>query len=433
AKASFIKKLEVQLGKIAEIVQNRETGSLPSSTEINPRGLAHAITMRSGLNYKPPANPLVNNEDSNDAQDKHKNDGADDRNEVKEPEVQRKVVESYIPPIPFLGRLKKEKEKEQFRKFFKNLQHLSINIPFVEALEQMPKYAKFMKDLLTNKVKFEETSKVTLNERCSVILINEIPLKEKDLGSFTIPCAIGRIGTNKALADVGASISLMSYSMFVRLELDESKPTRMCIELANKSTQYPRGIAENVIIKIDKFVCHVDFVALDMEDDFRVLIILGRSFLATAHAMIDETLPKDQLDSFLFEPIKDCQPSKDINLWEDESEIAMDEEKLRNSLDSSTTPGLFSDLDDLEPDDFKNPTLFAASTTDEEKQILKLKELPSHLEYAFLDVQPQRRLNPKVQDVVKAEIVKLLDPGLIYAISDSPWISPIHVVPKKGA
>ncbi|GJZ39799.1 reverse transcriptase domain-containing protein [Tanacetum coccineum] len=112
AKASFIKKLEVQLGKIAEIVQNRETGSLPSSTKINPRGLVHTITMRSGLNYKPEANPLVNNEDSNDAQDKHKNDGADDRNEVKEPEVQRKVVKSYVPSIPFPCKLKKEKEKQ---------------------------------------------------------------------------------------------------------------------------------------------------------------------------------------------------------------------------------------------------------------------------------------------------------------------------------
>ncbi|GJY60380.1 reverse transcriptase domain-containing protein [Tanacetum coccineum] len=92
--------------------------------------------------------------------DKHKNDGADDINEVTKPEVQRKVVESYVPPISF-----------------------------PEALEQIPKYAKFMKDFLTNKAKFKETSKVTLNERCSAILLNEIPLKEKDPGSFTIPCA----------------------------------------------------------------------------------------------------------------------------------------------------------------------------------------------------------------------------------------------------
>nr|GEV76446.1 putative reverse transcriptase domain-containing protein [Tanacetum cinerariifolium] len=103
---------------------------------------------------------------------------------------------------------------------------------------------------------------------------------------------------------------------------------------------------------------------------------------------------------------------------EDDSEIAIDEEKLWNSLGSSTTPDIFSSL---YPDAFNNPTLFATSMTDMEKQVSKLKELPSHLE-----------LNPKVQDVVKAEIVKLLDARLIYAISDSPWIGLIHVVLKKG-
>ncbi|GKE80058.1 putative nucleotidyltransferase, ribonuclease H, partial [Tanacetum coccineum] len=283
AQASSIKKLEVQLGKIAETIQNREIGSLPSSTEINPRGLAHAITT-SGLNYKPPSNPLVNNNDSNDAQ---KDNRVDSRNEVKEQEEQRKVVGSYVPPISFPGRLKRENEKEQFRKFFENLQQLSINIPFVEALEQIPKYAMFMKDLLTNKAKFEETSKVTLNERCSAVLLNEIPLKEKVPRSFTIPCAIGKVGIHKSLADLGAKISLMPYLMFVRLKLGELKPTRMCIELADKSTQYLRGIAKNVIVKIDKFVFPVDFVVLDMEEDFIILIILGRPFLATAHAIID--------------------------------------------------------------------------------------------------------------------------------------------------
>ncbi|GJS46485.1 reverse transcriptase domain-containing protein [Tanacetum coccineum] len=249
----------------------------------------------------------------------------------------------------------------------------------------MPKYAKFMKDLLTNKAKFEETSKVTLNERCSIVLLNKIPLKEKDPRSFTIPCAIGRVGIDKALADLGASISLMPYLMFVRLELGELKPTRMCIELANKSTQYRMGIVENVIVKIEKFVFLVDLVVLDMEEDFR------------------ETLPMDQLDSFLFEPIKYCQPSKDINLWEDDTEVAIDKEKLQNSLDSPTTPGLFSDLDDFKPDHFKNPILYAASTTDMEKHIPKPKELPSHLEYAFLDrAVLGQRIDKKFQPIYYA-------------------------------
>ncbi|GJV14534.1 reverse transcriptase domain-containing protein [Tanacetum coccineum] len=176
----------------------------------------------------------------------------------------------------------------------------------------------------------------------------------------------------------------------------------MCIELANKSIQYLRGITENVIVKIDKFVFPVDFVVLYMEEDFRVPIALGRPFLANAHAMINVFDKKisfevrnekitfdieksmkfstscDDTYSFLFEPIINHQPSKDVNLWEEENEITMDEEKPRHGLDLSVT------------------------------------------------------LNPKMQDVVKSKIVKLRDAGLIYDISDSPWISPIHVVPKKG-
>ncbi|GJY94331.1 retrovirus-related pol polyprotein from transposon TNT 1-94 [Tanacetum coccineum] len=119
------------------------------------------------------------------------------------------------------------------------------------------------------------------------LLLNKIPFKEKDPGSFTIPCVIGKMGIDKALADLGAIISLMPYSMYARLDLGEVKPTHMCIELANNSAQYPRAIAENVIVKIDKFIFLVDFVVLDMKEDHKIPIILGRPFLATAHAMID--------------------------------------------------------------------------------------------------------------------------------------------------
>ncbi|GJU74035.1 hypothetical protein Tco_1265440 [Tanacetum coccineum] len=160
------------------------------------------------------------------------------------------------------------------------------------------------------------------------------------------------------------------------------------------------------------------------------------------------------MDSILFERVKDCQPSKDINLWEDDSETTTEEEKLQNSLSSSTTLEIFLSLD---PDDFKNPTLFATSTADMEKQekgllLQVLSKRKAVLAWKVADikgiipsfcthkipmednfkpvVQHQCRLNPKVQDLVKAEIVKLLDVGLIYVILDSPWISLVHVVPK---
>ncbi|GJV44287.1 putative nucleotidyltransferase, ribonuclease H [Tanacetum coccineum] len=257
---------------------------------------------------------------------------------------------------------KKEKEKEQFRKFFENLQQLSIKIPFFEALEQMPKYAKFMKDLIARKGKTEETSKITLNERW-------------------------KMGIDKAVADHRASISLMPYFMYARLDLGELKPTRMCIELANKSIQYPRGIVDNVIVKIEKFIFPVHFVVLDMKEDHKIPIILGRLFLATTHAMIDlvnkkisfelvnETITFDIEKLIKFsKPEDDECPSVDMD-----DKVVSDLDDNSDNLDKSVSP---SDHDNWEP---IRPTLFATNTFENEKQPPKLKELPSHLEYAFLN------------------------------------------------
>ncbi|GKB29360.1 uncharacterized protein Tco_0868761, partial [Tanacetum coccineum] len=272
--ASLIKTIEKNLGQIAESIHGRGVGTLPSFTETNPRGLAHAITTRSGLNYQPPKNSLVDSNGLHNMTTEH----IPTTKRITPKQTQNSTKRTDLP-IPFPRRLKKEKEKEQFQKFLGNLQQLHINILFIEALEQMPKYAKFMKDLLSKKGKGSEASKITLNEQCSTVLN-----KEKDPGGFTIPCVIGQSGITKAFADLGASISLMPYLMFLRLNLGDLKPTRMCIELANKTTKFPKGIAENVVVKIDKFIFPVDFVILDMEEDHRIPIILGRPFLATSHA-----------------------------------------------------------------------------------------------------------------------------------------------------
>nr|GEU91817.1 hypothetical protein [Tanacetum cinerariifolium] len=151
----------------------------------------------------------------------------------------------------------------------------------------MPKYAKILKGLLTNRARLEEACTITMNERCSAVLLNKFPSKEKDPSSFTIPCDIGELHINNALADLGASISLMPYTMYEKLGLGELKATRMSLELADRSIQYPRGIVENVLIKFDKFILPIDYIILDIPEDSRVPIILGRPFLATARAMID--------------------------------------------------------------------------------------------------------------------------------------------------
>ncbi|KAK5824706.1 hypothetical protein PVK06_019487 [Gossypium arboreum] len=151
----------------------------------------------------------------------------------------------------------------------------------------MPTYSKFLKEILTNKRKFEDLSTVELNEECLAILQNKLPTKLKDPGSFTIPCLIGSLNVEKALADLGASINLMPNKMFKQLGLREPKPTKMSIQLVDRSVKHLRGIIEDVLVKIDKFIFPVDFVVLDMDEDVEVPLILGLPFLANARAVID--------------------------------------------------------------------------------------------------------------------------------------------------
>ena len=192
----------------------------------------------------------------------------------------------YVPSIPFLQRLKK-KNLEQFFKFLEVFKKLHINIPFADALEQMPSYVKFMKEILSNKRKLKEFETVCLIEECSAILQKKLPPKLKDLGRFFIPCMIGNSHFEKALCDLGASINLMTLSVFKKLGLGEAKPTTVFLQLADRSIQYPRGIIEDVLVKVDKFIFPVDFIVLDMEEDQDIPIILGWPFLAIGRTLID--------------------------------------------------------------------------------------------------------------------------------------------------
>ncbi|GKC17837.1 retrovirus-related pol polyprotein from transposon TNT 1-94 [Tanacetum coccineum] len=116
---------------------------------------------------------------------------------------------------------------------------------------------------------------------------NSIPRKEKDPGSFTLPCYINNVCFDNALADLGASVSVMPLSTYLNLGLGELAHTKLTVELADRTVKYPKGIAENVLVGIGKFVFPVDFIILDMPEDVKVPLILGRPFLSTAHAKID--------------------------------------------------------------------------------------------------------------------------------------------------
>ncbi|XP_076956420.1 uncharacterized protein LOC143631591 [Bidens hawaiensis] len=145
----------------------------------------------------------------------------------------------------------------------------------------------FLKDLLKRKDRLGEVSSIPLMGDCSAVVLNRVPENLSDLGVFTIPCLFGSDAMSHALADLGAIINLMPYSLYEKLELGELTPTCMSLSLADRSVKYPQGIIKNFLVKVDKFVFPVDFVVLDMEADKKVPIILGHSFLRTAKALVD--------------------------------------------------------------------------------------------------------------------------------------------------
>ncbi|GJY49421.1 reverse transcriptase domain-containing protein [Tanacetum coccineum] len=175
-------------------------------------------------------------------------------------------------------------QQSRFMKLFKQL-HLEIGLK--DALIEMPKFNKWLSALLRNKDKLKEIAITTINAECSAIILNKVPKKLEDPGKFLIPCALQELDRTNALADSGASINLLPISIYKQLGLGALKPTRMTLELANRTVTHPMGIAEDVVVRVDGFTFLADFVVVNFEPDPRVPIILGRPFLRTAKALID--------------------------------------------------------------------------------------------------------------------------------------------------
>nr|XP_043638025.1 uncharacterized protein LOC122609029 [Erigeron canadensis] len=158
---------------------------------------------------------------------------------VKTPVTQPKPAvtpetKPYKPKVPFPQRFRKAKLKEQYDKFVNMIKNVHINVPLVDLIQGMLNYAKFIKELVTDKGKLNEVKATFLNAECSAIVQNHIPPKLEDPGSFLITCSI-RTLTCKALADLGAGINLMPYSVWSKLALGALRPTRMSIRLADHS------------------------------------------------------------------------------------------------------------------------------------------------------------------------------------------------------
>ena len=144
-----------------------------------------------------------------------------------------------------------------------------------------------MKDLLTKKSKYIHIDNTVVEGKYSAVIQRILPPKHKDPGSVTIPCSIGAVSVGKALIDLGASINLMSLSMCRRIEELEIMPTRMTLQLANRSITRPYGVVEDVLVKVRQFTFPADFVIMDIEEDAEIPLILGCPFMLTANYVVD--------------------------------------------------------------------------------------------------------------------------------------------------
>ncbi|GKE07889.1 reverse transcriptase domain-containing protein [Tanacetum coccineum] len=297
------------------------SGTLPSQTVTNPREHVNAITTRSGKTCEGPSTPLVptsvvctplkepeqNSETLMDKVQKPSSESTaqvpplEDHDsifiEISKPKAKETGQEpispepdSYQPKLPYPERMKlreKDKPSAQQSRFMKLFKQLRLEIGLRDALIEMPKFNKWLSTLLRNKEKLEEIAITTVNAECSAIILNKVLEKLKDPGKFLIPCALQELDRTNALADSGASINLLPHSIYKQLGLGALKPTRMTLELANRSVTHPMGIAEDVVVRVDGFTFLADFVVVNFEPDPRVPIILGRLFLRTAKALID--------------------------------------------------------------------------------------------------------------------------------------------------
>ncbi|XP_071696955.1 uncharacterized protein [Rutidosis leptorrhynchoides] len=269
------------------------------------------------------------------------------------------------------------------------IKKVNVNLPFIDVIVGMPKYARFMKDLLTNRKKMESVSSVTLNAACTAVVTNQLPEKLEDPGCFTIPCLLGDLACMRALADLGASINLMPYSIYLKLAHGELRPTRMAIQLADRSIKYPRGIIENMLVKTGTLVFPVDFVGLDMEVDERIPLILGRPFLNTARCLIDE--------------FPELQETGECEIASDEGDV-LDEVDLMTTLMAEGYEPTEEEHEKLE-----KANAYRSKTSIEEAPELELKPLPDNLEYAFLGEES------KLPVIIASGLSSLGEPGSMCA------------------
>nr|GEW27475.1 reverse transcriptase domain-containing protein [Tanacetum cinerariifolium] len=249
------------------------SGTLSGNTITNPKEDLKGITTRSGVAYQGPTIPNPS---------KVVKQGT----EVTKDQVQTPSSQSTAPVQPPRdNERRRDQANKQIEKFYEIFKDMSFEISFTDALILMPKFASTLKALIGNKEK--QMARTPMNEHCSAVILNKLPIKLGDPERFLIPCEFPGMDECFALADLGASINLMPLSVWKGLSLLKLTPTCMTLELADRYVSKPIGIAKDVSVKVGVFHFPADFVVVDFEPDPRVPLFLERCFLKTGRALID--------------------------------------------------------------------------------------------------------------------------------------------------
>nr|GEZ93791.1 reverse transcriptase domain-containing protein [Tanacetum cinerariifolium] len=354
------------------------------------------------------------------------------------------LMPNLKPSIPYPSRRDNERHRdqanEQIKKFYEIFKDMSFEISFTDALILMPKFASTLKALIRNKEKLSEMAKTLMNEHCSAFIINKLPRKLGDPGKFLIPCEFPGMDECLALSDLGASINLMPLSVWEELSLLEHNPTCITLELANRSVSKPIDIAKDVSVKVGVFHFPADFVVVDFEQDPRVPLILRRCFLKTGRALIDVhkgkltlriknegiTYNLDQTSRYFANYNQMTENKIDVICEEYCQEVlgfsdttaSGNPTSYDDPIVSTTSPTLtpFGDSDSLlfeEADAFLELKVCEAKTVKpsvDEPPEVELKDLPPHLEYAFLEGDNKLPviIAKKLGDEEKSALIKVL-------------------------
>nr|GEV73279.1 reverse transcriptase domain-containing protein [Tanacetum cinerariifolium] len=412
------------------------SGALPSNTITNPKEDLKGITTRSGVAYQGPTIPTpskVVNQGTKVTKDQVQTPSSQSTAPVQPPvtrsETQTLVYEPVVAPvsvsmpnlkpsIPYPSRRDNERRRdqanEQIEKFYEIFKEMTFEISFTDALILMPKFASTLKALIGNKEKLSEMARTPMNEHCSVVILNKLPRKLKDPGNFFIPCEFPGMDEFLALVDLGASIILMPLSMWEGLLLPKLTPTCMTLELADRSVSKPIGIAKYVSVKTSRALIDVhkgeltlrirnEAITYNLDQTSRYSTNYNQ-MTANKIDVICEMYSQEGLD------FSDTTASGNLTPYDD-------------PIVSTTSPTLtpFGDSDFLL---FKEADAF-----------LDLEDDPNSLEFNpfYYDSEGDILLLEAIMNSEPLPHSLIMNNICLRSRKNSsPWVSPVHCVPKKG-